>query len=65
MAGFGAHRGSNEKTAQAVIEEQGLVQMGDTGEVYSLIDGVIAAIRSQYPVMGPQRSVVGSFLGQG
>ncbi|HEY6660067.1 MAG TPA: Asp-tRNA(Asn)/Glu-tRNA(Gln) amidotransferase subunit GatB [Pyrinomonadaceae bacterium] len=31
------------KTAQAIIEEQGLVQLSDTGEIDSLIDSVIAA----------------------
>ena len=31
------------KTAQAIIEEQGLVQVSDTGEIDTLIDSVIAA----------------------
>jgi len=31
------------KPAQAIIEEQGLVQVSDTGEIDTLIDGVIAA----------------------
>jgi aspartyl-tRNA(Asn)/glutamyl-tRNA(Gln) amidotransferase subunit B len=31
------------KPAQAIIEEQGLVQLSDTGEIDALIDAVIAA----------------------
>jgi aspartyl-tRNA(Asn)/glutamyl-tRNA(Gln) amidotransferase subunit B len=31
------------KPAQAIIEEQGLVQLSDTGEIDTLIDAVIAA----------------------
>ena len=31
------------KRAQAIVEEQGLVQVSDTGEIDALIDGVIAA----------------------
>ncbi|HWF90321.1 MAG TPA: Asp-tRNA(Asn)/Glu-tRNA(Gln) amidotransferase subunit GatB [Pyrinomonadaceae bacterium] len=31
------------KSAQAIIEEQGLVQVSDTGEIDALIDGVMAA----------------------
>lgn len=31
------------KSAQAIVEEQGLVQVSDTGEIDALIDGVIAA----------------------
>ena len=50
---------------QAIIEEQGLVQLSDTGEIDTLIDGVIAA--NPEPVASyraGKESLFGFFVGQ-
>jgi aspartyl-tRNA(Asn)/glutamyl-tRNA(Gln) amidotransferase subunit B len=53
------------KTAHAIIEEQGLVQMSDTGEIDSLIDGVIAANPEQVSsYRSGKESLFGFFVGQ-
>jgi aspartyl-tRNA(Asn)/glutamyl-tRNA(Gln) amidotransferase subunit B len=53
------------KTAQSIVEEQGLVQLTDTGEIDALIDSVIAANPDQ---VGSYRSgkeaLLGFFVGQ-
>jgi aspartyl-tRNA(Asn)/glutamyl-tRNA(Gln) amidotransferase subunit B len=53
------------KTAQAIIEEQGLVQMSDTGEIDSLIDDVIAANADQVTsYRSGKEALFGFFVGQ-
>jgi aspartyl-tRNA(Asn)/glutamyl-tRNA(Gln) amidotransferase subunit B len=53
------------KTAQAVVEEQGLVQLSDTGEIDALIDSVIAANPQQVEgYRGGKESLLGFFVGQ-
>jgi len=53
------------KTAQAIIEERGLVQLSDTGEIDSLIDSVIAANPDQVAnYRGGKEALFGFFVGQ-
>src|SRR5678810_680456 len=56
---------NNGKSAQAIIEEHGLVQVSDTGEIDALIDGVIAA--NPEPVASyrsGKETLFGFFVGQ-
>jgi aspartyl-tRNA(Asn)/glutamyl-tRNA(Gln) amidotransferase subunit B len=56
---------SSGKTAQAIIEEQGLVQVSDTGEIDALIDGVIAANPDQLAnYRSGKEALLGFFVGQ-
>lgn len=53
------------KSAEAIVEEQGLVQVSDTGEIDALIDGVIEA--NPEPVAayrGGKEALIGFFVGQ-
>jgi aspartyl-tRNA(Asn)/glutamyl-tRNA(Gln) amidotransferase subunit B len=53
------------KPAAAIVEEQGLVQVSDTGEIDALIDGVIAA--NPDPVAAyrsGKETLIGFFVGQ-
>ena len=53
------------KTAQAIIEEKGLVQLSDTGEIDSLIDSVIEANPDQVAnYRGGKEALFGFFVGQ-
>ena len=53
------------KTAQAIIEEQGLVQVSDTGEIDALIDSVIAANPDQLAnYRSGKEALFGFFVGQ-
>ena len=53
------------KTAQAIIEEQGLVQVSDTGEIDQLIDTVIAANPEQVAsYRSGKEALLGFFVGQ-
>ncbi len=53
------------KGAEAIIEEQGLVQLSDTGEIDSLIDEVIAANPAQVAsYRSGKETVLGFFVGQ-
>ncbi len=53
------------KTAQAIIEEQGLVQLSDTGEIDALIDSVIAANPDQLAnYRSGKEALFGFFVGQ-
>jgi aspartyl-tRNA(Asn)/glutamyl-tRNA(Gln) amidotransferase subunit B len=53
------------KTAQAIIEEQGLVQVSDTGEIDALIDSVIAANPDQLAsYRSGKEALLGFFVGQ-
>ena len=53
------------KTAQAIIEEQGLVQVSDTGEIDALIDNVIAANPDQLAsYRSGKEALLGFFVGQ-
>ncbi len=53
------------KTAQSIIEEQGLVQVSDTGEIDTLIDGVIAANPDQVAsYRAGKEALIGFFVGQ-
>jgi aspartyl-tRNA(Asn)/glutamyl-tRNA(Gln) amidotransferase subunit B len=53
------------KTAAAIVEEQGLVQVSDTGEIDALIDGVIAANPDQVAAYrSGKEALVGFFVGQ-
>ena len=53
------------KTAQAIIEEQGLVQLSDTGEIDGLIDNVIAANPDQLAsYRSGKETLFGFFVGQ-
>ena len=53
------------KTAQAIIEEQGLVQLSDTGEIDALIDSVIAANPDQLVnYRSGKEALFGFFVGQ-
>ena len=53
------------KTAQAIIEEQGLVQVSDAGEIDTLIDGVIAANPDQVAsYRSGKEALIGFFVGQ-
>jgi len=53
------------KGALAIIEEQGLVQVSDTGEIDALIDGVIAANPDQVAAYrGGKEALIGFFVGQ-
>jgi aspartyl-tRNA(Asn)/glutamyl-tRNA(Gln) amidotransferase subunit B len=53
------------KSAGAIVEEQGLVQVSDTGEIDSLIDGVIAANPDQLAsYRSGKESLFGFFVGQ-
>ena len=53
------------KTAQAIIEEKGLVQLSDTGEIDSLIDEVIDANPDQVAsYRGGKEALFGFFVGQ-
>ena len=53
------------KPAQAIIEEQGLVQVSDTGEIDALIDGVIAANPDQLAsYRSGKEALFGFFVGQ-
>ena len=53
------------KGALAIIEEQGLVQVSDTGEIDSLIDAVIAANPDQVAsYRGGKEALLGFFVGQ-
>jgi aspartyl-tRNA(Asn)/glutamyl-tRNA(Gln) amidotransferase subunit B len=53
------------KNAEAIIEEQGLVQLSDTGEIDSLIDEVIAANPAQVAsYRSGKETVLGFFVGQ-
>lgn len=53
------------KGALAIIEEQGLVQVSDTGEIDALIDQVIAANPGQVAAYrGGKEALIGFFVGQ-
>ena len=53
------------KGAEAIIEEQGLVQVSDTGEIDSLIDEVIAANPEQLAnYRSGKEALLGFFVGQ-
>lgn len=53
------------KSAESIIEEQGLVQVSDTGEIDVLIDGVIEANPSQVAAYrGGKEALIGFFVGQ-
>jgi len=53
------------KAAQAIIEEQGLVQVSDTGEIDALIDSVIAANPDQVAnYRAGKEALLGFFVGQ-
>jgi aspartyl-tRNA(Asn)/glutamyl-tRNA(Gln) amidotransferase subunit B len=53
------------KSAAAIVEEQGLVQVSDTGEIDSLIDNVIAANPDQLAsYRAGKEALVGFFVGQ-
>jgi aspartyl-tRNA(Asn)/glutamyl-tRNA(Gln) amidotransferase subunit B len=53
------------KSANAIVEEQGLVQLSDTGEIDSLIDSVIAANPDQLAsYRGGKETLFGFFVGQ-
>ena len=53
------------KGALAIIEEQGLVQVSDTGEIDALIDEVIAANPDQVAAYrGGKEALLGFFVGQ-
>jgi aspartyl-tRNA(Asn)/glutamyl-tRNA(Gln) amidotransferase subunit B len=53
------------KSAQSIIEEQGLVQMSDTGEIDALIDSVIAANPDQLAsYRSGKETLFGFFVGQ-
>jgi aspartyl-tRNA(Asn)/glutamyl-tRNA(Gln) amidotransferase subunit B len=53
------------KTAQAIIEEKGLVQLSDTGQIDSLIDEVIDANPDQVAsYRGGKEALFGFFVGQ-
>ena len=53
------------KAAEAIIEEQGLVQLSDTGEIDSLIDEVIAANPAQVAgFRSGKEALLGFFVGQ-
>jgi aspartyl-tRNA(Asn)/glutamyl-tRNA(Gln) amidotransferase subunit B len=53
------------KTAAAIIEEQGLVQLSDSGEIDSIIDQVLAANPQQVEsYRAGKESLFGFFVGQ-
>src|SRR5215212_7276818 len=53
------------KGAQAIIEEQGLVQVSDTGEIDALVDSVIAANPDQLAsYRSGKEALFGFFVGQ-
>ena len=53
------------KTAQAIVEEQGLVQLSDSGEIDALIDEVIAANPDQVAnYRSGKEALIGFFVGQ-
>jgi aspartyl-tRNA(Asn)/glutamyl-tRNA(Gln) amidotransferase subunit B len=53
------------KTAAAIVEEQGLVQVSDTGEIDALIDGVMAGNPDQVAAYrSGKEALVGFFVGQ-
>ena len=53
------------KPAQAIVEEQGLVQLSDTGEIEALIDSVIAANPDQLAnYRSGKEALFGFFVGQ-
>jgi aspartyl-tRNA(Asn)/glutamyl-tRNA(Gln) amidotransferase subunit B len=53
------------KTAAAIIDERGLVQLSDTGEIDAIIDQVIAASPQQIEqYRGGKESLFGFFVGQ-
>ena len=53
------------KSAAAIVEEQGLVQVSDTGEIDSLIDAVIAANPEQLAnYRAGKEALLGFFVGQ-
>ena len=53
------------KSAQAIVEEQGLVQVSDIGEIDALIDGVIAANPDQLAsYRSGKETLFGFFVGQ-
>src|SRR6185369_4790048 len=56
---------NNSKSAQAIIEEHGLVQVTDTGEIDALIDGVITANPDQVAnYRAGKEALFGFFVGQ-
>jgi aspartyl-tRNA(Asn)/glutamyl-tRNA(Gln) amidotransferase subunit B len=53
------------KEPAAIVEEQGLVQVSDTGEIELLIDGIMAANQGQVEEFrGGKEKVLGFFVGQ-
>jgi len=53
------------KGAAAIVAEQGLVQVSDTGEIDSLIDGVMAANPDQLAsYRSGKEALIGFFVGQ-
>jgi aspartyl-tRNA(Asn)/glutamyl-tRNA(Gln) amidotransferase subunit B len=53
------------KSAATIVEEQGLVQVSDTGEIDSLIDNVIAANPDQVAgYRSGKEALIGFFVGQ-
>jgi len=53
------------KTAQAIVEEKGMVQVSDTGEIDGLIDSVIAANPEQVAsYRSGKEALIGFFVGQ-
>jgi aspartyl-tRNA(Asn)/glutamyl-tRNA(Gln) amidotransferase subunit B len=53
------------KTAETIVEEQGLVQVSDTGEIDKIIDDVIAANPNQLAsYRAGKETLFGFFVGQ-
>jgi len=53
------------KEPMAIVEEQGLVQVSDTGEIEAIIDGIMAANQGQVAEFrGGKEKVFGFFVGQ-
>jgi aspartyl-tRNA(Asn)/glutamyl-tRNA(Gln) amidotransferase subunit B len=56
---------SSGKSAAAIVEERGLVQVSDTGEIDSIIEGVIAANPQQLAqYRAGKETLFGFFVGQ-
>ncbi|WP_306535669.1 Asp-tRNA(Asn)/Glu-tRNA(Gln) amidotransferase subunit GatB [Geobacter sp.] len=56
---------SSDKTPEAIVEEKGLVQVSDTGEIETIIDEVMAANMGQVEEFrGGKEKVFGFFVGQ-
>ena len=56
---------STGKTAAAIVEEQGMVQVSDTGEIDAIIDQVLSANQSQVAsYRAGKETLLGFFVGQ-